>query len=82
VDDVMMPPIYVPPGDMATVSIDDLPGMVQTGASHTIKATVQNLGGDVASTGVPVKLRIEGPESYVYTDEEATTVDLATGASG
>jgi|GEM_PF-1398066 len=78
VDDVMMPPIYVPPGDMATASIDDLPGMVQTGTSHAIKATVQNLGGDVASAGVPVKLRIEGPESYVYTDEEATTVDLAT----
>ncbi|MGB7063486.1 MAG: choice-of-anchor J domain-containing protein [Candidatus Zixiibacteriota bacterium] len=78
VDDVLLPPIYVPPGDMATISIDDLPGMVQTGTSHTIKATVQNLGGDIASAGVPVKLRIEGPESYVYTDEEATTVDLAT----
>ncbi|MGB2979816.1 MAG: choice-of-anchor J domain-containing protein, partial [Candidatus Zixiibacteriota bacterium] len=77
-DDVMMPPIYVPPGDMATISIDDLPDFVQTGTSTAIKATVQNLGGDLASAGVPVKLRIEGPESYVYTDEEATTVDLAT----
>jgi hypothetical protein len=77
-DDVTIPPIYVPPGDMATVSIDDVPGLVQTSSSTTIKATVQNLGGDIASAGVPVKLRIEGPESYVYTDEEATTVDLAT----
>lgn len=77
-DDVTIPPIYVPPGDMATISIDDLPDFVQTSSSTTIKATVQNLGGDVASAGVPVKLRIEGPESYVYTDEEATTVDLAT----
>jgi hypothetical protein len=77
-DDVTMPPIYVPPGDMATISIDDVPGMVETGTSTTIKATVQNLGGDVASAGVPVKLRIDGPLGYVYTDEEATTVDLAT----
>jgi hypothetical protein len=79
VDDVMMPPIYVPAGDMATISIDDVPDMAQTGSSITIKATVQNLGVDVASAGVPVKLRIEGPEAYVYTDQEATTVDLATG---
>jgi hypothetical protein len=77
-DDVMLPPMYVPPGDMATISIDDLPEYVQTGSNTTIKATVQNQGGDVASAGVPVKLRIDGPLGYVYTDQEVTTLDLAT----
>ncbi len=79
VDDVMMPPIYVPAADMATISIDDLPGDVQTGTSLPVKATVQNLGGSTVSPGAPVKLRIDGPLGYVYTDQEATTLSLAPG---
>ena len=79
VDDVLLPPIYVPANDMATISIDDLPGIVETGTSLPIKATVQNLGAQTASAGVPVKLRIDGPLSYVYTDQEATTLSLAPG---
>ena len=78
-DDVLMPPMYVPPGDMATISIDDVPGMVQTSTSTTMKATVQNQGGATAAAGVVVKLKIEGPESYVYTDQEVTTLDLDPG---
>ncbi len=78
-DDVLMPHKYVPPGDMATISIDDLPGMVQTSSSTTVKATVQNQGGATTSAGVPVYLKIEGPESYLYTDMEVTTSDLDPG---
>jgi len=77
VDDVLLPPIYVPAGDMSTVSIDDVPGAVETGTSTTIKATVQNLGAQTANAGVPVKLRIEGPLGYVYTDnDEVTSLNL------
>jgi len=79
-DDVALPPIYVPANDMATISIDDVPGMVETGSDVTIKATVQSLGEDTASAGVPVKLKIEGPLGYVYTDnDEVTSLNLATG---
>ncbi len=77
VDDVLLPPIYVPAADMATISIDDVPDMVETGSSTTIKATVQNLGGQTVSAGVPVKLKIEGPLGYVYTDyDEVTSLSL------
>jgi hypothetical protein len=75
-DDVAYPPIYVPANDMATISIDDLPGLIETGSDVTIKATVQNQAGQTANAGVPVKLKIEGPLGYVYTDAEATTINL------
>jgi hypothetical protein len=75
-DDVSLPPIYVPANDMATISVDDVPGWVETGTDVTIKATVQNLGGATVAAGEPVKLRIDGPLGYVYLDQEATTVDL------
>jgi hypothetical protein len=75
-DDILLPPKYVPPADMATISIDDVADFIGNGTYVTIAATVQNQSGATVSAGAPVKLKIEGPSGYIYADSEATTRDL------
>ncbi|MCS7250032.1 MAG: T9SS type A sorting domain-containing protein [candidate division WOR-3 bacterium] len=46
--------------------------------SFTLRATVRNIGTQTISSGVPVKLRIVGPQGYVYEDiDQTTTTNLA-----
>jgi hypothetical protein len=72
-DDVMLPPIYVPPGDMATISIDNPSdgAALQGNSAVSVQATVQNVGGDPQS-GVAVHLEIDDGLGYTYTDVENT----------
>jgi hypothetical protein len=46
--------------------------------NFTIRATVKNIGSQTIPSGVPVKLRIVGPQGYVYEDiDQTTTTNLA-----
>lgn len=73
-DDILMPPKYVPPQDIALISIDGLSNFLGNGTSVVIKATVQNQAVDTLPAGVPIKLRIDGPAGYVYADSDQTTL--------
>lgn len=72
-DDVMLPPIYVPADDMATISIDNpTDGAELAGnSSVSVQATVKNVGINPQSS-VPVHLEITDGASYSYTDVELT----------
>jgi len=74
IDDILMPPKYVPPQDIAVLSIDSLSSFLGNGTSVMIKATVQNQAVDTLPAGVPIKLRIDGPAGYVYADSDQTTL--------
>jgi hypothetical protein len=68
--------------DMTTLSIDDMPDMIPTDAIKTLKATVRNNAEYTANAPIPVKLRIDGPLGYVYTDlDQATTTNLPPGGT-
>ncbi|HEX7401308.1 MAG TPA: choice-of-anchor J domain-containing protein, partial [candidate division Zixibacteria bacterium] len=68
--------------DMSAISIDDVPGMAETDEIITIKATVRNGAEYTANAPIPVKMRIEGPLGYVYTDvDQATSLNLAPGGT-
>jgi hypothetical protein len=68
--------------DMTTISIDDMPDMIPTDAIVTLKATVRNNAEYTANAGIPVKLQIDGPLGYVYTDlDEVTTTNLPPGGT-
>lgn len=68
--------------DMAAISIDDMPDMIPTDAIKTLKATVRNNAEYYANAPIPVKLRIDGPLGYVYTDnDQATTTNLPPGGT-
>jgi hypothetical protein len=73
-DDILMPPKYVPPQDIALLSIDGLSNFVENGTNVMVKATVQNQAVDTLPAGVPIKLRIDGPAGYVYADSDQTTL--------
>jgi len=68
--------------DMAAISVDGVPSMVETDEIITIKATVRNNAEYTANAPIPVKMRIDGPLGYVYTDvDQATSLNLAPGGT-
>lgn len=68
--------------DMAAISVDGVPSMVETDDIVTIKATVRNNSEYTANAPIAVKLRIDGPLGYVYTDpDQATTINLLPGGT-
>ena len=68
--------------DMAAISIDGVPSMVETDEIITLKATVRNNAEYTANAPIPVKLRIDGPLGYVYGDsDQATTINLSPGGT-
>jgi len=68
--------------DMAAISIDDMPDMVPTDAIKTLKVTVRNNAEYTANASIPVKLRIDGPLGYVYTDyDQVTSLNLPPGGT-
>jgi len=68
--------------DMSTLSIDGVPEMIETDGIVTIKATVRNNAEYTANAPIPVKLQIDGPLGYVYTDlDQATTINLPPGGT-
>lgn len=58
----------------ANLPLDTLPNI-----NLQMRGTVKNYGTQTAASGVPVKLRITGPQGYVYTDDQPTTVSLQRG---
>lgn len=74
IDDVVLPPIYVPANDMATISIDNpTDGAELAGnSSVSVQATVKNVGINPQSD-VPVHLEItDGGGKYTYKDTAYT----------
>ena len=63
--------------DMATISVDDVPAQIDAGATITVKATVKNFAEINANAPIPVKMSIDGPGGYSYTDvDQATSINL------
>jgi hypothetical protein len=68
--------------DMAAISVDGVPSMLETDDIVTIKATVRNNAEYTANAPIAVKLRIDGPLSYFYTDvDQVTTLNLGPGGT-
>ncbi|MEO0086036.1 MAG: T9SS type A sorting domain-containing protein [candidate division WOR-3 bacterium] len=57
----------------------NMPRDTVPGINFQIRATIKNMGTDQLPTGTPVRLKITGPQSYVYEDTMATTANLQRG---
>lgn len=66
--------------NMATLYFGNMPLETLPNISLQMRGTVKNFGSQTAPAGVPVKMKITGPQGYVYTDyDQATTVSLQRG---
>jgi hypothetical protein len=66
--------------NMGSLYFGNMPLETLPNISLQLRGTVRNFGSAAAPSGVPVKVRVDGPQGYVYTDyDQATTVTLNRG---
>jgi len=72
---------YTPQNNnMGSLYFGNMPLETLPNISMQLRGTVRNFGSQAAASGVPVKVSVNGPQGYVYTDyDQATTVTLQRG---
>jgi Secretion system C-terminal sorting domain len=66
--------------NIGTLYFGNMPLETLPNISLQLRGTVRNFGSQAAPSGVPVKVRVDGPQGYVYNDnDQATTVTLNRG---